>query len=347
METSSIRVLLVEDYEPWRRYYSTVLQKQQGLQVIGEASDGLGAIQKTVELQPDLILLDIGLPTLNGIAAARQIRQVFPASKILFVSENRSVDIAEEALNTGAGGYVLKSDAAGELLPAIKAVLAGKRFISVSLAVHALNGSPLPQTGASFSSDTVTTLIPAQNMGSAHQHEAGFYADDSAFLQCFASFMEGALKHGSPVILIATASHRKSLFQILKADGLDVDAAIAQGMYIPLDAADTLQTFMVNDLPDPVRFMSVARDLVKGAVKNAKGDRHVAACGECAPILLARGNAEAAIRLEHLWDEIAKSYDVDILCGYVSTALQEEENSHSLLRICAEHSAIHGREIVH
>lgn len=74
-------------------------------------SDGLEAVQQAERLQPDIILLDIGLPTLNGIEAARRIREVSPTSKILFVSENRSPDIAEEALSTGAGGYVVKSDA--------------------------------------------------------------------------------------------------------------------------------------------------------------------------------------------------------------------------------------------
>ena len=87
-------------------------------------------------MQPDLILLDIGLPTLNGIEAAKRIHQVSPRSKILFVSENRSLDTAEEALSTGAGGYILKSDAASELWPAVKALLEGKRFVSASLSGH-------------------------------------------------------------------------------------------------------------------------------------------------------------------------------------------------------------------
>jgi len=133
MDTSSIRVLLVDDNELWRRFASTTLRKQAELQVIGEATDGLQAVQQARELLPDLILLDIGLPSLNGIEAARRIREVSPASKILFVSENRSPDIAEAALSTGADGYVVKSDAAGELLPAVKAVLDGKRFVSASL----------------------------------------------------------------------------------------------------------------------------------------------------------------------------------------------------------------------
>ncbi|MFZ1006200.1 MAG: response regulator transcription factor [Candidatus Sulfotelmatobacter sp.] len=132
MPARSIRVLVVEDFEPFRRFVASLLQKQPELQIICEVSDGLESVQKAEELQPDLVLLDIGLPHLNGIEAARRICAVSPKSKILFLSENRSSDIAEEALRTGAGGYVVKSDAAGELLPAVESVLKGKLFISTS-----------------------------------------------------------------------------------------------------------------------------------------------------------------------------------------------------------------------
>jgi len=151
VDKSPIRVLVVEDCEPWRRYFSTALQKQPELQVFGEVSDGLEAVHQAEELQPDLILLDIGLPTLNGIEAARRIRKVSLASRILFVSENRSADIAEEALSTGASGYVVKSDAESELLPAVKAVLEGKRFISASLASHFLVATTLSTTQTTLS----------------------------------------------------------------------------------------------------------------------------------------------------------------------------------------------------
>ena len=133
MIESSIRVLVVDDYAPWHGFFTAEIQKQPELQAIGVGWDGVEAVQKATELQPDLILLDIGLPTLNGIEAARRIRKASPASKILFVSENGSPDILEEALRTGACGYVLKSDAAGELLPAIRAVLKGKQFLSTNL----------------------------------------------------------------------------------------------------------------------------------------------------------------------------------------------------------------------
>ena len=148
----SVRILVVDDYAPWHEFVTKTFSKETELQVIGQVGDGLEAVQQAERLHPDLILLDIGLPTLNGIEAARRIREVFPASKILFVSENRSVDIAEEALSTGAEGYVVKSDAESELLPAIKAVLEGKRFVSASLAGHFLVTAALSTTEAMLSS---------------------------------------------------------------------------------------------------------------------------------------------------------------------------------------------------
>lgn len=138
MRDAVVQILVVDDYEPFRRFLHSKLHSRPELQIVREATDGLQAVQQARQLQPDLILLDIGLPTLNGIEAARRIREVSPSSKILFVSENRSPDIAEAALSTGACGYVVKSDAAGDLLPAVKAVLEGRRFVSASLAGHFL-----------------------------------------------------------------------------------------------------------------------------------------------------------------------------------------------------------------
>src|SRR5882672_9974931 len=100
----SIRVLIVDDYEDWRRKVRQLLQGHPELQVTGEASDGLEAVQKADELKPDLILLDIGLPKLNVIEAARQIRQLPLSSKIIFLSQDNSLDVVQVALSTGAQG---------------------------------------------------------------------------------------------------------------------------------------------------------------------------------------------------------------------------------------------------
>jgi len=123
------RTLVVDDFDDFRQFLCSRLKQGNECEVIGEASDGLQAVYQAEKLQPDLILLDLGLPTLNGIQAARRIRQVSPKSKILLVSQNSSPEIAQGALNAGAHGYLVKSDSP-ELLSAISTVLAGAQFIS-------------------------------------------------------------------------------------------------------------------------------------------------------------------------------------------------------------------------
>jgi DNA-binding NarL/FixJ family response regulator len=130
LENSNIRVLIVEDFEPFRAFVCSALQQKPELEVACELSDGLAAVEKAEELKPDLILLDIGLPTLNGIEAARQIRKLVPKAKIIFLSQESSHDVVQEALSLGALGYVVKTLAGSELLPAVKAVLGGNQFVS-------------------------------------------------------------------------------------------------------------------------------------------------------------------------------------------------------------------------
>jgi DNA-binding NarL/FixJ family response regulator len=130
---SSIRILVTDDYAAWRRQVRLLLQARPEWQVIVEASDGLDAVEKAQTVKPDLILLDIGLPKLNGIEAARRIKQLSPSSRIIFLSQNNGLDIVRAALSTGARGYVRKTDVKKELIPAMEAVLRGKQFVSSSI----------------------------------------------------------------------------------------------------------------------------------------------------------------------------------------------------------------------
>ena len=125
-----VRVLVVEDFVPFRQFICSTLASLDGLQVIGDVSDGLEAVQKAQELQPDLILLDIGLPRLNGIEAARQIRELAPKSKIIFLTQESSSDFVQEALSLGARGFVIKNMVLAELFAAVETVLAGMTFAS-------------------------------------------------------------------------------------------------------------------------------------------------------------------------------------------------------------------------
>jgi MEDS: MEthanogen/methylotroph, DcmR Sensory domain len=177
-----------------------------------------------------------------------------------------------------------------------------------------------------------------------HSHGVQFYSDEEDLMSGLTCFIEAAIKVGSPAIAVATESHRDGLLQRLLARGVDAAAAMEQGLYIPLDVHAALSTFMVNDLPDPVLFTKIFGDLFSSVTKVQAGKpSRVAACGEFAPTLWAQGKRDAAIQVEHLTDEIAKTRSVDILCGYVLRSYPPEQVSQMHGRICAEHSAIHSR----
>jgi DNA-binding NarL/FixJ family response regulator len=130
-----LRIVVVDDFPSWRQFVATMLQEHPQYRIVGEAADGAEAVRRCAELQPDLVLLDIGLPRIHGIEAAKRICAVAPRSKILFVSENQCRDIVETALQASSctRGYILKSDAGADLWAGLQAMLEDKQFVSPRL----------------------------------------------------------------------------------------------------------------------------------------------------------------------------------------------------------------------
>ena len=320
----ALRILAVDDFEPWRRFVSSALRQQLSLQTFFEVSDGLEAVYKAENLRPDLILLDIGLPTVNGIKAASRIRDVSPHSKILFLSEESSREVAEAALEAGGAGYVVKSDAGRELLAAVKALSEGKRYISARLAGQVFFATP-----------------DADTSEASKRHELQVYASDASLLVGFARFISHALNAGNAVAVLATETHRHELIQKLQTRGFDLDAIVKCGSFISIDAQETLSSFMVDDQPDPNRLENTVSKLVKTASKAPNGaTRRVLACGECAPLLWTQGHLGAALRVEELWDAVSRQYGLRTLCGYVSGSLQGQEDQRIFQKICSSHSIV-------
>ena len=129
MGISSFRILVADSFERWRRYVCSALEQDQSLRVVGVASDGLDAVQRAIELNPDLVLLGLGLPKLNRIEAAKQISKAIPGVKLLFATQTTDADVIAETLRSGAHGYIWKMDAGRDLLLAIRAILRGEKFI--------------------------------------------------------------------------------------------------------------------------------------------------------------------------------------------------------------------------
>ena len=128
----TIRILLVDDHPIVRQGLKTLLEGRTGWQVIGEASDGVEAIEKAKNLRPDVMVLDVTMPNMNGLEACRLIRRQAPQPEILFVTQHDSPQMMREALEAGARGYVVKSNAARDLLEAVEAVSQHRVFTALN-----------------------------------------------------------------------------------------------------------------------------------------------------------------------------------------------------------------------
>jgi DNA-binding NarL/FixJ family response regulator len=315
------RVLVVDDHAPWRQQLASLLESTSDWRVIGEAADGPPGVAMAAALRPDLIALDMQLPTLTGIQTAAQILDADPAARILFVSGHKSWDVVTAALGTGARGYVLKVYAADDLLPAMRAVVEGRRFVSA-----VLGGRP----------HQLDLPVPVH-------HEAGFYLDDAMLDDAYERFAADALAAGKAVVGVASATRRAALRQRLGARGIDIGQAVRRGQYTAIDVAELLTPIMVNGMPDEARFWQGAVPLM---LRSAQASRlkHpvVAAFGDTSQSLWNAGQLDAAIRLERLWHECTATFNLELFCGYYrpsGNATPAEEHR----QLCLAHSTTHTR----
>ena len=307
-------MLIVEDYEPFRRALSTLLRRRGDVIIVGEATDGLDAIEQAEALRPDVVALDIGLPSLSGIEAATRIRATVPDAKLMFVTNEPSLEVVQQAFEIGAHGYVYKPRIQRDVLTVLEAILAGARFVSGGL-----------------------ERIAGGDCFASHRHDVLFYSTESVLVEAFSRFVAGVLSEQGAIIALVTEAHEKSLQCRLQASQVDLAGAIRQRRYIAMNIGELLAKVTVNGLPDRAQFLNVAEEVVTEAGR-AAGQGRVAACGECSPTLWAQGYVDAAIQLEHLWDEIAESRQMDVLCAYPMTARNEPVPA--VRNLCAEHTSV-------
>jgi PAS domain S-box-containing protein len=173
------------------------------------------------------------------------------------------------------------------------------------------------------------------------EHVVQFYQDDKFMIDAVSGFVGSALAAGDATVLIATAAHREGVEQVLRKRGLDIGQAARQGRFIELDATETLAQFMVDGLPDEDAFKRVIGALLAQVTASVAGERRrVAAFGEMVNILWATGNYEAALRLEQLWNQLAREHSFALLCAYPIAGFNSAKHTDGFLRICAEHSAV-------
>jgi CheY-like chemotaxis protein len=315
--TPLLRVLVVEDHEPFRRVLCGLLRQHPRLSIVGEAADGLDAIRQAEALRPDLVTLDITLPGMDGLAVASRLREVVPTARLLFITNEPSLVVVEEAVARGARGYLYKACLSRNLRRVLDTILDGGQFASGALERIA-QGRSVP----------------------FHRHDVLFGSSDAIIVNGLSRFVDRALREGSAVIALFTESHLESVRGDLRARDVDLDLATRERRFIPLNIDELLATVMVNGRPDPARFQQAAGELVAGVTSRAAREHpRLTACGECAPSLWAQGQLDAAIAVEELWDhEVASDRHVDTLCVYPAAARQEDLRI--VRALCAAHTGV-------
>ncbi len=188
------------------------------------------------------------------------------------------------------------------------------------------------------------TLIPQRSwfQHDGHQHGVQFYSADRFLIEELSRYVNHALHAGDASVVVATPEHREALMQRLTDDGMDLGPLIERGRFIALDAAQTLSTFMVEGWPDQARFTEVIGGAIEKAV--AATDRganpRVAIYGEMVALLWEQGKAGAAIRLEQLWNGLARSKSFSLFCAYPISSFSHERDAELLMKVCGEHSAV-------
>jgi DNA-binding NarL/FixJ family response regulator len=136
----AVSLLIADDYEVVRQGLRALIEEQPGWQVVAEATDGSDAVAKATEVQPDVAILDITMPLLNGIDATKQIATASPRTKVLILTIHESDQLSRKAIEAGARGYMFKTDAAFDLISAVNSLLINKTFFTPKVAQMVLNG---------------------------------------------------------------------------------------------------------------------------------------------------------------------------------------------------------------
>jgi len=308
-------VLLVDDHQPILDTVSATLAGD--FDVAGVATSGAQALDVARAVDPDLIVLDVTMPGLDGFQTARALEEAGSRARIIFLSMHDADDYVGEAFRCGGRGYVLKTRVARDLAHALDHALAGRLFVP-----------------------TLTSLFHVANGGG---HAMELHGDEDSFVDGMAAFFDMALRRGDATCVIGTESLREGLESRLRARGWDIGS---HRRYVAVDAQQALNRFMDDGLPDPSRLAEVAAELDQ--YRRGVGEGAVprlTVFGNMVALLHEQGNDQGVLAVESLWNTLTRGLPFFTLCGY-STACFDDSASEVLEGACAAHWAVsHARAL--
>lgn len=330
-EEMNTSVLLVDDFRSFRTEAASIIQKKPEFNIIAEASNGLEAIEKAELFGPDLILLDIGLPKLNGIGVAKELTHRKASSQIVFLTGEEDDDCVSEALTVGAKGYVFKRRLQSDLVPALKLAAAGHFFVSPYGFIGQTDSEVMRPSPASSS---------AWHGSSTHTME--FYSDESALVSGVSELVRASLSQDRVVVALLKRNHIACASRRLVESGVDLEGAIRWGGYRPFAIEGTIPFLMPNGRLDRARFATFFEPVLAHAAWNAERKCSGAVVlADLASALIDLGyDHENALRTEELWNDLVQKRPFLVHCVCPVTTLGAKRNRDTLAQICPHHSRV-------
>jgi DNA-binding NarL/FixJ family response regulator len=342
---SSVKILIVDDRKLFRRMVRSLVESQPDYDICGEAGDGIEAIEKVRQLRPDIVLMDINMPRMNGLEATRIIRFEVPECDVIIVTQNDATVARVQARRANAKGFVTKSDLARDLLPTIEkfrnakpeahqASTARGRIVQWGGAAVENNSSLHQTKSAESHGEPWCGLL---NSAAPRDHIVQLYQDQQFLNRAVCRFAAAAITNGEGVILVPTVAHWDAFRPRLEREGVDVKAAEKRGQLTVVDADNLLPTFMRDGMPDSPVFLGLAQNVIS----QARGDGRypkVRWWGEMVNILWERGDVAASMQLEDQFDQLAHEQDIAIFCSFLMDNFDGDVHARMLPRLGENHS---------
>jgi DNA-binding NarL/FixJ family response regulator len=332
-------VLIADDHDWFRRAIRTVIESEAAYRVCGEARDGIDAVDKVRQLHPDIVLMDINMPRMDGLQATEIIRREIPDCNVIIVTQNEATIAREQARIVDAKAFVTKSGLTRDLLPTMGRVAMenNSRLDARRKDERRANLDQNPKCAQDDAGSEGEPWCGLLASAAPSDHIVQLYQDQQFLNRAVCRFAAAAITNGEGVILVPTVAHWDAFRPRLESEGVDVKAAEKRGQLTIVDADTLLPTFMRDGMPDSPVFLGLAQNVIS----EARGDGRypkVRWWGEMVNILWERGDVAASMQLEDQFDQLAHEQDIAIFCSFLMDNFDGDVHARMLPRLGENHS---------
>jgi DNA-binding NarL/FixJ family response regulator len=335
---SFVEVLIADDHDLFRRAIRSVIESEAVYRVCGEACDGIDAIDKVRELRPDIVLMDINMPRMDGLRATEIIRREIPDCSVIIVTQNEATVAREQARLVDARGFVTKSGLTRDLLPTMgRVAMQNNNAVVPRESERRVNPEQNPKSSHDVTANEGESWRGLLTSAAPSDHIVQLYQDQQFLNRAVCRFAAAAITNGEGVILVPTVAHWDAFRPRLESEGVDVKAAEKRGQLTVVDADNLLPTFMRDGMPDSPVFLGLAQNVIS----EARGDGRypkVRWWGEMVNILWERGDVSASMALEDQFDQLAHEQDIAIFCSFLMDNFDGDVHARMLPRLGENHS---------